>query len=299
MAITISNQASLDYSSCGVATRSVSNTTTTVLNGTLAISKTPYDAEYRAGQRLTFVLNVTNDTDNFDGTVTITDDLGGFSADTGAGTTILRPLDYLSYQLFVDGVLNTTAAVAVTQDPSYGVRFTITGLPADFNLLTIVYQAEVNEYADLTPNTGRIDNTAALSIAGTVTDTAQATVQVDCYADVRVEKSITPVSFDNGSNLTYTFILRNYGTASPTNVTLRDRFTPPSTAPLVSVTVNGNPVTDYSYDAATGQFAIGSEATPPYSFDIPAATMTRDPATGIVTPEPGIVTVQVVGTVNA
>ena len=294
MAITLQNQASLDYTSCGVATSALSNTATTVLNGTVNLNKTSYDDEYRANRLLTFVLNVQSEDEIPDGSVTIRDDLGAFTQD---GVTRI-PLTYRSYMLFLDGNPRQDIPVSVDNDPARGVIFTVTGIPATARLLTIVYQAEANEYADLTPGVGRIDNTAVLNIAGADVDTAVAAITVECYANVEIEKTMTPNPVSPGEAITYTFILRNYGTASPTAVTLRDTLRPALESPLLSVTVNGTATAAYTYDPATGEFLIGDAAATPYAFDIPASDAARDPATGIVAVTPGVVTVQVTGTVR-
>ena len=295
MAITLRNQASIDYTSCGSAQTRLSNVASTVLTGTLGIEKTAYDDTYRAGQVLTFLLNVTSENENElpGGAITVQDDLGAYPFNG----QVLQPLTYLSYQLYVDGALNTTAGVAVATGAD-GVTFTITGLPADFRVATIVYQAQVNEFAPLTEGISTIQNTSVLSVAGAEVDRDAAIVDAGCYADITVEKSMSPNPVTDGSPLTYTFLIRNAGTSSPTEVTLRDTFTPALTGPLASVTVDGTPVTDYTYDPATGEFVIGAAATTPYAFDIPAATVTQDPVTGAVSVTPGEVTVTVSGTVN-
>lgn len=298
MAITLRNQASIDYTSCGSAQTRLSNVASTVLTGTLGIEKTAYDDTYRAGQVLTFLLNVTSESENElpGGAITIQDDLGAYPFNG----QVRQPLTYLSYQLYVDGALNTTAGVTVTAgtNAADGVTFTITGLPADFRVATIVYQAQVNEFAGLTEGISTIQNTSVLSVAGVEVDRDTAAVDAGCYADITVEKSMSPNPVTDGGPLTYTFVIRNAGTSSPTQVTLRDTFTPALAGPLTSVTVDGAPVSNYTYDPATGAFVIGAAAADPYTFDIPAATVTQDPVTGAVSVTPGEVTVSVTGTVN-
>jgi hypothetical protein len=58
-------------------------------------------------------------------------------------------------------------------------------------------------------------------------------------------------------------------------------------------------VNAFDYDAATGQFVLGSEASEPYTLQIPAATFTVDPLTGAVTRQPGRTVVTVSGFLGA
>ena len=76
------------------------------------------------------------------------------------------------------------------------------------------------------------------------------------------------------------------------NVVLSDNFNPILSD--IVVEYNGNVVdpSNYSYDAATGQFS-----TVPGFITVPAATYVQDGATGVWTTIPGEVTLSVTGTV--
>ena len=97
---------------------------------------------------------------------------------------------------------------------------------------------------------------------------------------------------NRGGVLTSTFTIYNYGNAPATDVVMTDTFSP---APgSITVAVNGTtlPAADYSY--AGGVLTLPAAASA-YTLTIPAATFTRNAATGEVTVNTGTVTIVVAG----
>lgn len=145
--------------------------------------------------------------------------------------------------------------------------------------------------------TARDNVTYVLSLVngGTTPLTAQATLAAAQRADLTVSKAICPATVTESGQLTYTFVLQNFGNTAATagdNVILTDTFDPALTG--LTVTYNGDAWTEgdnYTYDAATGTFAtIAGQIT------VPAATYTQE-TDGTYTVTPGTTTVTVTGTV--
>ena len=294
MARTITNYASVDYRSGNQTETVLSNAAQTTIRQTIGITKDAFEQTYRIGDTLTYVIQIASTVDS-PTTVTVFDDLGSYTE----GGTVYTPLSYEGYLLYVGQNLNPAlggVTVAVTTEAN-GVRFVLSDLPAVFPGLTLVVQAKVNEFAPVDLAVSDIVNTATLIVGGTEVAQDSATVTRDSYADVSILKSITPDPFTAGTPLSYTFVICNYGTTAPEEITLRDLFSPAPQIPL-SVTVNDVVVDAFDYDAQTGQFVLGSGATEAYQLPLGAATYTRNAQTGAVTVEPAKVTVVVSGIVR-
>lgn len=158
-----------------------------------------------------------------------------------------------------------------------------------------MYEAAVTRYAPLDQE-AVITNTATVTGGGLAAPlTAQATLAAAQRADLTVSKAICPATVTGSGQLTYTFVLQNFGNTAATagdNVILTDTFDPALTG--LTVTYNGDAWTEgdnYTYDAATGTFAtIAGQIT------VPAATYTQE-TDGTYTVTPGTTTVTVTGTV--
>ncbi len=140
-----------------------------------------------------------------------------------------------------------------------GPPLTVTGLtvPAGGNAL-LVYEAAVTRYAPLDQEAA-ITNTATVTGGGLAAPlTAQATLAAAQRADLTVSKAICPATVTESGQLTYTFVLQNFGNTAATagdNVILTDTFDPALTG--LTVTYNGDAWKEgdnYTYDAATGTF---------------------------------------------
>ena len=290
MATQITNQARLTYTYGTSNGSAASNIATTTLEGPLSARKRILEESYRAGEDLTYIISVSNTGSAALSNVTVLDDLG---ADIPAGgTEAIMPLTYAGpAELYINGVFSSVLTPVVSAD---GVSFTIPSLPAGGTAL-ILYRVLVNGTAPLSPG-GTITNTATVSAASLSEPVVvSAELPVDTYADVRITKAMSPDPVTEGSALTYTFVIYNYGNTAAENVILTDQFDPAPTN--ITVTVDGSavPATEYSY--------VGGELTLPasgssYELTVPAATFTQDAETGEVAIDPGMVTVVVTGIIG-
>ena len=278
------NQATLTYN----GTTTTSNITTGEIVDVLSVTKTAVVDEYAANDRVTYIVSIVNTgTAPFSG-LTVTDNLGEFTE----GALTLVPLTFTegSLRYFVNGVPQTAPAVAA-ESP-----LTVTGItvPAGGNV-TLVYAADVNGFAPLDTE-GFITNEVSVSGGGLGSPvTAEETVNADITPILAITKSLTPTSVAANGQITYTFVIENYGnraTETEDSVTVTDLFDP--RLENITVTFNGNVWTEpvnYTYNETTGLFS-----TVPGAITVPAASFTRDPATGTVITTPGVAVLTVTGT---
>lgn len=278
----ITNQANLTYT-YGTTTASVaSNVATAELNAALSAAKRVLDESYRLGSDLTYILSFENGGSSAITNLPVLDDLGAYTP-AGAAAPV-QPLTYTGpAALYVDGVFSSALTPTVQEN---GVLFTIPEIPAGSNAL-LVYQATVNGFAPLTPGS-EIENTA--SIGTTDPQTVSATVPAASYADVSITKEMAPDPVSTGDTMTVTFTIENRGNAEATGLVLTDDF--PLALTDVSVTVNGAPMTAFTFENSTLTLPSGTQTT----LSVPAAAFTQD-ETGAVAVTPGRLTVVLTGTV--
>jgi len=279
------NQATLSYGG--------NVTTSNVVTGELqqAVSATKYAVTdtYTQDEVLTYVVSLVNTGTTALTGLTVTDDLGAYTA----GGLTLVPLDYVvgSVNYYVNGVIQAPLTV-LSNNP-----LTVTGIsiPAGGNAF-LVYEARVNEYASPVQG-GTVTNTATVTGTGLPAPiTASETVTAASEAFLTIGKALSPTTVSEGDRLTYTFVIQNFGNTpvvATDNATITDTFDPILTA--LTVTFNGTAWTEgveYTYDEATGVFA-----TVPSAITVPAATYTQNPATGAWSVIPGVSTLVVTGTV--
>lgn len=278
------NQASLSYNGNTVN----SNIVTGNIVEVLAVTKTAVGDTYTPGDRITYVVSITNSgTTPFTG-ISITDNLGAYEF----GETTLTPLDYVegSALYYQNGVL-FTAPIPTATNP---LTFSGITVPAGGNAI-LVYEAEANSFAPLTP-ASTITNEVTVTGAGlsvAVSDTETVTITEEPI--LSITKSLSPVNVTENSELTYTFTIQNTGNVpadATDNIVITDTFDPILSD--ITVTVNGVvlPVASYTYDVATGEFA-----TVPGAITVPAATFAQDPVSGNWITTPGVTTITVTGTV--
>ncbi len=282
---TFFNQATLSYNGTTVASNIVQGELIEVLSA----AKTATASSYEPGDTVTYAVSIVNTgTTPYNG-ITVTDDLGGYDFN---GTTVY-PLDYVdgSVRVFVNGILQATPTVTA------GPPLLISGIniPANGDAV-IVYSATANAYAPL--GTGvSINNTATLTGAGITTPIiAEESLPFSEEAALAITKSLNPTSVPENGQLTYTFVISNYGATEAIgtdNIVVTDTFNPILNP--ITVTYNGTvwtEGTDYNYDESTGVFTtIAGQIT------VPAATYTQDPVTGEYVITPGTSTLTVTGTV--
>ena len=279
---TFYNQATLSYN----GNTTTSNITTGELVEILSATKTAVTDTYQSEGRITYVVSIVNtDTEDF----TVTDNLGAYTYNAQT----LTPLDYVegSVKYFTNGVLQA-APVITAASP-----LTITGItvPAGGNT-TIVYETDVNDFAPLDTE-AFITNIATITGQGLAAPiTASETVNAETNAFLTISKSLTPSTVTENGQLTYTFIIQNSGNTEAgeaDSVVLTDTFLP--ILKNITVTFNGTTWTEpanYTYNEATGLFTtIAGQIT------VPAATYTRDTATGALVINPGASTLTVTGTI--
>ena len=260
---TFYNQATLSYN----GNTTTSNITTGELVEILSATKTAVTDTYQSEGRITYVVSIVNTgTEDFTG-LTVTDNLGAYTYNAQT----LTPLDYVegSVKYFTNGVLQAAPVLTATSP------LTITGItvPAGGNT-TIVYETDVNDFAPLDTE-AFITNIATITGPGLAAPiTASETVNAEANAFLTISKSLTPSTVTENGQLTDTFL-----------PILKD----------ITVTFNGTTWTEpanYTYNEASGLFTtIAGQIT------VPAATYTRDTATGALVINPGASTLTVTGTI--
>ena len=279
------NQATLIYN--GQSTSS-NVTTGELLNG-LTLTKTAISTDYGRGDRVGYVVTISNDGGAITG-ATLTDDRGAY---TSAGGATVTPLSYVDGSLlyYVNGVPTTPPTAAG------GPPLTITGIniPAGANVI-LIYEAATNEFTPLEAG-GVVTNTATLTEAGlaeTVADTATVTARDEVA--LTIAKAICPPVVNDNDTITYTFIIQNAGNTAvlaTDDVIVTDTFNPILNP--IEVRLDGTLWTEgveYEYDETTGLFTSTAG-----SITVPAATYTQDVTTGAYSVTPGVAIITVSGTV--
>lgn len=278
------NQAQLRYGN------SVANSNIAVgeILEVLSATKTAVRSTYGQNDTITYIISIINSGTTAFSNITLTDNLGAYAFDT----TTVTPLTYVdgTVNYYVNGVVQTAPAVTA------GPPLVITGIsiPAGGNA-TIIYEAEVNQYAPLATN-ATITNTAVISGGGVTPITVTETVTSENEPILIITKSVSPVPVTENGTLTYTFLIQNIGNTAAdaaTNVVVTDTFDPILTN--LTATFNGTAWTagtNYTYDETTGAFAsVAGQIT------VPAATYAQDPTTGAWIVNPGVSTLVITGTV--
>ncbi len=279
------NQATLSYNGNTVN----SNVVTGEVVEALTVTKTAIDDTYTQGERLTYAVSIINTGTTSYTNLTLTDNLGEIPF--GAGT--VTPLSFVpdSVLFYVNGVLAATPTVANTAP----LTFTGLNIPAGANAL-IIYQADVNGFAPVGAD-AEITNTVSVTGGGLQEAvTADETVTSDNAARLNITKSLSPAVVNDNGEITYTFLIENFGTTAVTaadNASVTDTFNP--VLSNIVVTFDGATWTapaNYTYNEATGVFT-----TVPGQITVPAATANQDAATGEFVVTPGTAVLQVRGTV--
>ena len=277
----ITNQANLTYTYGTTTATVVSNVAETVRNAGITAEKRALESAYREGATLTYLISLNNLGAAAVENLVIADDLGAYTP-AGAAAPVM-PLTFSgNATLYVNGAFSEELAPVQTEN---GVQFTIPSVPAGADAL-LVYQTAVNGFAPLAPGSA-ITNTATV---GDEPIAVSATVPVADYADVSIEKEMSPNPVTDGGTLSVTFTIENRGNTEATGLQLTDDF--PLSLSDVSVTVNGAPMTAFTFENNTLTLPSGTQTT----LSVPAATFTQD-ETGAVTVTPGRLTVVLTGTV--
>lgn len=265
-----------------------SNTVTGEILDILSSTKIAVMNDYTAKDDTTYVITLLNSSTAPLTDITIIDDLGGYLFNE----TTVYPLAYTpeSVRLYINGILQT--APVVTSGPP--LVFSGITIPAGGNAI-LIYEASVTQFAPLATE-DTITNTAVITAAGlSAPITVTATISTEDRADLTISKAVCPSVISENEQLTYTFIIENYGNTpaiTTDNVILTDTFDP--ILDPITVTLNGVILTeevDYTYDRTTGLFTTTSGI-----ITVPAATYTQA-ADGTWTVTPGTSVVTITGTV--
>ncbi len=288
MATPITNQATLTYNYGTESGSAQSNIATTMLQGPLTLAKHVLEPTYRFQDELSYTLIVKNTSSIALSNVSIVDNLGTYPV---AGTTNVTPLEYVGpANLYIDNVFSSVITPTVSADNS-SLTFVINSIAALSELL-IQYKVKTNEYAGLATGSS-IHNTATATADGITTPvTAEATTTVEDYAEIQIKKDMSPNPVVNGSSITYTFLIENYGNAQASDIILRDTFHASGVPSLLNITVDGVPFTEFDY---TDGVLLLPGLSSTYNFNLDPATITTDPATGVTTLKPSSHTVVVTG----
>lgn len=255
----------------------------------LSASKTAVSPSYGTdrGSKVTFAVTVINSGTSPVTGVTVTDDLGGYLFGDGQ----VFPFDYVegSAKLFQNG----TAAASPAAAGGPPLVFSGITVPAEGNAV-LVYEVLTTGYAPI-GNEATVTNTVTVTGAGIVSGvTASATVGADASPSLTVEKTVSPVPVSENGSLTYSFTVKNGGTAAVTaadTLTLTDTFDP--LLRNVTVTLDGTALTegtDYSYDTASGLLTVNAGV-----ITVDGAAFTQNAATGEWSKTPGTALLTVTG----
>lgn len=280
--MTFSNVAQLRYAGNTVTSNVVTGNIPEALEGTKRASQ----RTYTVGEKITYVLTLRNTTVSAVENVTIQDNLGQA---TYAGQT-LYPMDYEpgSVQVYVNNTLVPNPSVVA------GPPLTISGfdIPADGTAM-VVYNTILNNAAPLEAG-GSITNVATVNGSTLVAPVELTdTIQVSNAPRLTVEKRLSPTVVPDNTQLTYTFVIRNYGnrpTQTADAVVFEDTFNP--VLSNLAVTYENAPWAEgvnYTYTGGVFQSLANQ-------IQVPAATFSRAPD-GTVQVTPGEVTLTVRGTV--
>lgn len=284
----IKNQASVTFNYTGVTGATAkSNISTIGYLGPITSTLKAYKPTYQLNKPIDLVYEIENTGANDLAAVTVTDNLGEYEFPAG---TKRVPLTYVpgSAAYFINGAYKGLIT------PTIGSAVFALGTLKKGEKLTLVYQAMPNDYA-YPP----IITKAKIAATGITPIDVTNTLNLDQdYADITVEKTMTPNPVYGNSTLTYTFKLSNYGKGAAQEIVLSDDFEMKPTITRVMVgTVQANLGTNYKY--ANGVFeidSIGPVPNPP-ALGLAAATITQDATTGKIKIVPTTLVITVEATI--
>ncbi|MBR6967617.1 MAG: hypothetical protein IKH78_03700 [Ruminococcus sp.] len=280
---TFYNQATLSYN----GTVTSSNITAGEIIDVLSVSKNAVSDTYSAGSGNVYIISLVNTGSSCFRDLTVTDDLGGYSFGE-SGTAVPLTYNEGSLTYYVNGVQQADPAVTSVSP------LTVTGIsvPAGGNAM-LIYSAEANSFAPLGTD-AEIVNTVTVSGSGISDMTASETIAYSGDADLAISKSLSPAAVEENGEVTYTFIIQNYGAVpveADGNVVFTDTFAPALTG--LTAELNGEPWTsgtNYAYDPDTGVFtSLDGQIT------VPAAQFAQDTDSGMWSSQAGVSTLVIRG----
>lgn len=263
----------------------VSNVATTNLIEEYAIfgEKTPLNLQYRPGDNVTYQIYVRNDGTLPLYNVTISDDLGGVG----------NPLTYVSGTASVNINGSNSPIIPTSVNP---LTFVLSSPLDAGDQATITFVMRVS--AGIDSSVRSITNTASISanegsVTGpviTVNPNPTATITLEDFAQVSINKSVSSNEISPGETFSYTISLENSGNLDANGVVVTDVL--PAGFSIDSITaVSGGVQTTYQSDE--------------YSVDVTTNTLTLPVGTGpeIIVPaatetENGLVVITITGSIN-
>ena len=281
---TFYNQATISYNN----TIRNSNIVAGNLLEVLTASKMAVHDTYTLGDNITYVVTVTNSGNLAYNDITVSDNLGAYT--TQSGTFV--PLTYVdgTVNYYINGVLQPTPTVTAT--PS-GLTASGISLPAD-GAVMLIYEASVNNTAPMAIG-DNIVNTVTIYGTGIAEPiTATESITPNESADLTISKSLCPSTVTENGQITYTFVIQNTGntaTVATDNVIVTDTFNP--VLNNISVTYNDQLLQqNVGYTYNNGLFTTLNGA-----ISVPAAEFVQNPETGVWSVTPGVGVLTVTGTV--
>ncbi len=256
MATQINNTASVTYGyGRNSQSSAVSNVAVTNLVEDFAIfgSKTPLNLEYRPGENVTFQVYVRNDGTQPLYNVTISDNLGG------AGT----PLSFVAGTGSVNVAGVNSSIIPTTTNP---LTFTLTNPLAAGEQVTLTFVMRVDPA--LASTITSITNTATItanegSATGTlisVTPAPTATITLEDFALLSVDKAVSSNEIFPGQAFDYTITIENSGVLEARGVEITDVLPAGFVINSITSTSNGIQTTyntgDYTVDASTNTLTL-------------------------------------------
>lgn len=287
------NKATLTY---GNVSKESNETVGEIISAVTLYKKAVYDV-YERGDRIAYIVGISNESQTGYTSVTLSDNLGLFNAGTEASPVNVTPLTFISGSLsyWINGIPSTQIPTASVSNNT----LTISNIAVPANsFVQIGYEVRVNDYAPLGLES-EITNTVSLTGAGSSQSiTAEETIYAGNELNVEITKALAPLRVNENGRVTYSFTLSNYSVRAAQaedSLVITDTFSPYIN--ITEVTFNNgtteeawNLTSDYTYTANGVFTSVAGGIT------VPAATATTDSTTGIVTLTPGTSVLTITGT---
>ena len=279
------NSAYLTFKYDNQSGMAISNVINNKPNSPLTINKESISKNYYLGDNASFIITITNHTDNPINDVSIKENLGTYFLNDNS--KFFTPLSYQegSLKYYINGISQSPPKVTVN---SQHIIFDIEIIPSS-SVITLVYNTTVNSKAPL-DNGSMIINTSNLT-AETLDKSVESscTITVRKNADIKIIKQVSENKISKNV-ITYDFTICNYGNTEATNVTLKDTINPKHSNMKVFVDSQCLKFSDYNY--ISGNVCIPSYGSKRV-LNVPPATFLQDKNSGIFTINPGTIKISV------
>lgn len=287
----IQNQACLTYRHGNQKDVSFSNLASVILQSPITVSKTSLNNSYYIGDEIVYVLTIKNNMNSNINQMKIRDDLGSYCLNNNP--VPITPLDFVGIALlFIDGVFSTEITPAIHNSH---ITFRDVTIPPKSSAM-LIFKTKVNTKAQFLLGS-YIKSTTTFHlyehIDNSETICTSLVTKVSEKADVQIVKSMHPSPILNGDEITYNFIIYNYGNLEATDVIIKDEFNP---IPIISkVILNSCELMPSDYNFKSGTFTIPASQTQ-LPISIPASEFLQNQKNGITTINPGMASISIIGT---